>query len=80
MLTLFYTKKFLSRRSTMPIYEYICQNCNKRFSLLQSIFHDDDSTECSACGSKNVKKIVSSFSCGAGSGESVAPASGFGGG
>ncbi len=47
----------------MPIYEYECKDCEKVFSLLQPITASEKDTECHYCGSKNVKKKFSLFSC-----------------
>ena len=46
----------------MPIYEYTCNACEEIFALLQQA-GDEEETACPKCGSKNVKKLVSSFSC-----------------
>lgn len=46
----------------MPIYEYICNKCNDRFSLLQSMSAAEKETQCLKCGSTEVKKLISSFS------------------
>jgi len=66
----------------MPIYEYICLECNENFSLLQSLSPVEKNTECPKCSSKKVKKIISSFSCATGSdsASSSMPAPSFGGG
>lgn len=40
----------------MPVYEYICQQCNFEFELL--IFADEIAV-CPQCGSKNLQKKVS---------------------
>lgn len=67
----------------MPIYEYVCQKCNNRFSMLQSLHPEEKDTECPKCSSRDVKKAVSSFSCSSGSGDvssSSAPSFGGGGG
>ena len=67
----------------MPIYEYICLKCNKKFTLLQSMYPADNNTECPKCSSREVKKVISSFSCTTGSKNSASssvPAPGFGGG
>ena len=65
----------------MPIYEYICLKCNEKFSLLQSLYPVEKNTECPRCSSKEVKKVISSFSCAAGAGGSSSmPAPSFGGG
>jgi len=47
----------------MPIYEYECRDCGSSFSLLQPITISEGDTECSYCGSRNVKKKISLFSC-----------------
>lgn len=67
----------------MPIYEYICDKCNEKFSILQSINKNEKDTECPKCTSRKVNKIMSSFCCSAGSGAgfgSPMPSSGLGGG
>ncbi len=67
----------------MPIYEYICGACNERFALLQRVNSPESEARCPKCSSKEVKKVMSSFSCsaggGAGCGPSV-PSRGFSGG
>lgn len=42
----------------MPIYEYTCSACGKRFDALVSA---DEKVSCEACGSARVKKGFSSF-------------------
>ena len=72
----------------MPIYEYACQGCGKRFSLLQSIHVGPGETSCPECNSLNLNKVPSSFSSTSGaepwSGGSqemaTTPSSGSGGG
>ena len=67
----------------MPIYEYICLKCNEKFSLLQTINASSLCTHCPKCASKDVKKVISSFSCSSGSAEgfsSSMPSQGFSGG
>lgn len=66
----------------MPIYEYMCKNCKESFSLLQKMDTDKDAV-CPRCGSTDVKKNLSTFSCSfpADSGSSsMGSYSGFGGG
>lgn len=67
----------------MPIYEYTCKKCNNIFSALQSIRSSEKDTVCPVCGSKEVRKMLSTFSPSMGSGfplSSSAPACGGGGG
>jgi putative FmdB family regulatory protein len=46
----------------MPTYEFICEKCNKRFSLMISIFdYEKKKYQCPKCKSKRVKQQISSF-------------------
>jgi len=66
----------------MPIFEYSCKDCNEYFALLQWGGSDEE-VACTRCGSKNVKKQLSNFSCSCSidSGSSYGgPSSGFSGG
>lgn len=47
----------------MPIYEYKCKKCNTAFSVLQKIGATEKDTVCPDCGSRDVKKQMSSFCC-----------------
>jgi putative FmdB family regulatory protein len=65
----------------MPIYEYACTKCNEVFSVFQSVNASEKDTRCPKCGSNDVKKKVSAFSCcsiGGGS-TSFGSSGGFGG-
>jgi putative FmdB family regulatory protein len=65
----------------MPIYEYVCEVCKEKFSLLQSVNTPENETECPKCLSRQVKKVMSSFCCSSGpGGPSPMPSGGFGGG
>ncbi len=65
----------------MPIYEYICQECDNKFALLQSLYPPDNDTFCPKCSSNQVKKVISSFSCNSAENDSSSmPAPRFGGG
>lgn len=67
----------------MPIYEYTCNACNEIFAFLKWANADDEDTACPKCGSKDIKKLISLFSCSssADSGSSSdGPFSGFSGG
>ena len=48
----------------MPLYEYICTNCKESFTVLQKVGSSEKDTTCPRCGSRDVKKLVSSFACG----------------
>lgn len=45
----------------MPIYEYRCQKCRRRFSIFWRTFSDVDATQvtCKHCGTTNVTRLVS---------------------
>lgn len=43
----------------MPIYEYRCQRCRKRFSKLLGIAERDNPQTCPACGATESKRLVS---------------------
>jgi putative FmdB family regulatory protein len=47
----------------MPIYEYTCSKCTKKFELLRR-FSDTAAVTCPKCGSTEVERKISSFSCG----------------
>ncbi len=58
----------------MPIYEYVCMQCESHFEELVRM---DESADCPDCGSENVRRQVSVF---AAHGVSEQPAFGGGGG
>src|SRR6478672_11787947 len=41
----------------MPIYEYECKNCGKRFDKMQSITADP-LTECALCGGGPIRRVL----------------------
>lgn len=45
----------------MPIYEYICINCNGRFQKLVMGFTNPSNLRCPRCGNERVEKAVSRF-------------------
>jgi len=47
----------------MPIYEYVCGKCKENFALLQKMDSSEKDTTCPKCGSKDVRKKFSLFSC-----------------
>lgn len=65
----------------MPIYEYKCNSCHNIFSVLQKVGSTEKDTACTACGSSNVKKKMSTFSQSSAGGFAPSPSfSGSGGG
>jgi putative FmdB family regulatory protein len=58
----------------MPLYEYVCSDCETRFDALRSIADADTPIACPACGSKRTGRAISLF-CAIGS-EGVVAGSG----
>ncbi len=52
----------------MPIYEYVCESCNKKFDHLARTMSGDHKTSCPECGSVNTARTLSVFAVGADSG------------
>ena len=48
----------------MPIYTYICKDCSEKFDLLIGVTSEKTELKCKKCGSRNIDKILSSFSVG----------------
>jgi putative FmdB family regulatory protein len=45
----------------MPIYEYRCQACNRKFSALVGMTAEPDDDKCPHCGSHDATRLVSRF-------------------
>ena len=45
----------------MPVYEYRCQDCHRKFSALVGMVAEPDDEKCPHCGSANTSKLVSRF-------------------
>ena len=45
----------------MPVYEYRCNKCRSKFSLLVRGFSETPEPVCDACGSKEVSRLFSTF-------------------
>ncbi len=46
----------------MPTYEYLCESCKKKFSLIQSLKeHEKAKVTCPKCKSRKVKQLISVF-------------------
>ena len=59
----------------MPIYEYQCKMCSRRFECLVSVGKDKD-VVCPECGAQEPKKLISAFGIGGGSSRIKASTSG----
>ncbi|MBI4518952.1 MAG: zinc ribbon domain-containing protein [Deltaproteobacteria bacterium] len=45
----------------MPIYEYCCRKCGRRFSVLTLRVSETPKPECSGCGSTSARRLLSRF-------------------
>ena len=45
----------------MPLYEYRCAECRKRFTVLVGVVAADDPVSCTRCGSANASRLISRF-------------------
>ena len=43
----------------MPIYEYICKDCNQKFEAVRPFSQADAPIKCSSCGGENTSRTVS---------------------
>jgi putative FmdB family regulatory protein len=59
----------------MPIYEYLCLDCQKKFETLRPSSQADAPLACQTCGGENVKRKLSVFYAQSG-GQAVAGTSG----
>jgi putative FmdB family regulatory protein len=55
-------RNYFKWRFAMPTYEYICEKCKKRFSLIMTIAeHEKKKIRCPKCKSVRVKQEIASF-------------------
>jgi len=45
----------------MPLYEYVCNDCDTRFDTLVPSFRQADQVTCAQCSSGSVRRLVSTF-------------------
>lgn len=45
----------------MPVYEFVCGDCNTQFDTLVRSFQASDEVTCRDCESANVRRLVSTF-------------------
>ena len=43
----------------MPLFEFRCVDCEKRFTFLVGVIADNDQAKCPRCGSAQLKKLIS---------------------
>jgi putative FmdB family regulatory protein len=56
----------------MPLYEYTCRGCSRRFEVLQRVGAGHEGVACPACGSAEVVKQLSTFASAMASGSGAA--------
>jgi len=54
----------------MPLYEYQCKKCEKKFESIVSSIKADEPQECPECGAKESSRLLSSFCASVKSGSS----------
>lgn len=47
----------------MPIYEYVCQDCQAKFELRRGFGQADDPTICPNCQGGTARRLLSTFAC-----------------
>ena len=50
----------------MPLYEFVCRKCGKRFESLVAVGKEKD-VVCAECGAADIEKVISCFGIGGGS-------------
>ena len=68
-------KKIQPEERNMPIFEFVCSECGHPFEELVRNSDAIGGVACPSCGSKQVKKILSSFASKISGGESLSFAS-----
>jgi len=46
----------------MPIFEFICEDCHRKFSALVGVVSNSRQPACPKCGGSNLTKLISRFS------------------
>ncbi len=45
----------------MPIYEYVCRDCNSRFEVIRPMKEADQPQHCKKCQSEHIDRMISVF-------------------
>ena len=45
----------------MPMYEYKCGSCEKKFEVVQSMHTNPEDTTCTHCGARKATRLLSAF-------------------
>jgi putative FmdB family regulatory protein len=52
----------LEREVSMPVYDYVCNDCRKSFETVLTLNeHDHQEVRCPHCGSENVEQEAAAF-------------------
>lgn len=51
-----------ARNNIMPIYEYRCSSCTRKFSALIGVVADEKPVTCPRCGAVDATRVMSRFS------------------
>lgn len=46
----------------MPLYEYKCEQCGDKITMLRNLTDKDKDIHCPKCKTKTLKRVISSFS------------------
>lgn len=57
----------------MPIYEYKCSYCNKKFEFFHKSMKSQEQVTCPQCNSSEIKKVFSKFAASVGESSSYSP-------
>jgi putative FmdB family regulatory protein len=61
-MALQFVQASIRRRLIMPVYDYICKDCNKTFERIITLTeHEKEAITCPSCGSKNVEQEATAF-------------------
>ena len=64
----------------MPLYEYVCEECNDRFDRLVRSFAEADGVTCTSCESEKVRRLMSRVAVVGGLDDPITPLASTGGG
>ncbi|HEX6508773.1 MAG TPA: zinc ribbon domain-containing protein [Chloroflexota bacterium] len=64
----------------MPLYEYVCNDCDDKFDKLVRSFSAADEVSCESCSSDNVRRVASTFAAVGGLDDPITPLQSSGGG
>jgi putative FmdB family regulatory protein len=51
----------IEREVPMPVYDYVCHDCQETFELIHTLKEHEADAKCPKCGSKNVEQEATAF-------------------